>query len=166
MLKPSDQQDVWEGLISSSTRASCFGDLCVRYNAYNKALVWVTLFLSWSAASVVVKDWLPPNRQGWRFAFAVIVAGTSFLSVLQQYQKRSSDCLDLYYKWNNIATRFDALWNDMYADDASNKLEALKKDVAEVSKSSVPFGRHTRLMLKCQTEIEKRYETAAISATA
>ncbi len=157
MLKQADQIDVWEGLISSATRSQCFGDLCNRYNLYNKVLVWLTLFFSWAAASVVLKDWLPPRYQWVRFALPIATAGLTFLSVLQQYQKRGSDCLDLYFRWNQLATRFDSLWNDMNAADAQSTLAVLKERSAELSRVSVPFGRHKRTMLKCQRAIEEQY---------
>lgn len=166
MLKQSDQVDVWEGLVSSATRSQCFGDLCNRYNFYNKVLVWLTLFFSWAAASVVLKDWLPLNYQWVRFALPLATAGLTFLSVLQQYQKRASDCLDLYFRWNQLATRFDALWNDMDASDVPVTISALKEKSAELSKASVPFGRHNRLMLKCQRAIEEQYSQQVPSANA
>lgn len=169
MLTTTQQVDVWEGLILSATRARLFASLCNRYKFCHKLLLGATLLCSFVAASFVFKEWLPQQYAWVRVVLTIATAGFSFLSVIQQYQKSSFDCLDLYYRWSQLASQYDALWNDMYVSTAESLFKSLQEKRAEASKASVPFGEQKRLMSKWQRYVEDeycgRYKSSAVSTS-
>jgi hypothetical protein len=138
MLSELKQKDVWEGWVSSETRANYFADMAWRfYQRTQKVLTWVLLLCSSGAAVTVVRDWLPPRMDWVKAVLVLLTAGFSLLSLLQQNQKCSTDCSDLYFRWERLANEYKALWADMYSDDAASRLAVLEAKAADISKSGI-----------------------------
>ena len=165
MLSQLEQKNVWENWLSSEIRAYYFADLANRYQARQRVLTWLTLIFSSGAAFAIVTDWAPERFEWIKAALALLTAAVSFLSLVQQNQKSAMDCSDLHFRWNRLASEYEALWDDMYAADAELKLKALGEKEAELSKSSIGFPDRDqeRVMLKWQNHVERHH---GLSATA
>ena len=163
MLFQLQQKDVWENWLSSEMRANYFADMAYRYQFRQHALTWLTLIFSSGAALAIVTDWAPPGFEWIKAALALLTAAVSFLSLVQQNQKSAMECSDLHFRWNRLANEYEALWDDMYADDAELKLKLLAEKAAELSRSGTAFPYRKRLMLKWQDHVQKHH---GLSATA
>jgi hypothetical protein len=157
MLSQLKQRNVWENWLASEMRSNYFADLANRYQFRQGAFTWLTLLFSSGAAFAVVTDWAPAGF-GWiKAALALVTAAVSLLSLVQQNQKRATDCSDLHFRWNRLASEYETLWGDMYAEDAETKLKLLTEKTAELSKSSTAFPYRERIMLKWQEHVERHH---------
>ena len=161
MLSTLQQKNVWENWLSSEMRANYFADLANRYQFRQRALTWFALIFSSGAALAIVTDWAPPGFEWIKAALALLTAAVSFLSLVQQNQKSAMECSDLHFRWNRLASEYESLWDDMYADDAELKLKALGEKEAELSRSSTAFPYRERVMLKWQNHVEKHHGLSA-----
>jgi hypothetical protein len=154
MLSQLQQKDVWEGLIASETRANYFADMAWRYQRTQKIFTWLLLIFSSGAAITLIRDWLPPRMDWIKPVLALLAAGFSFLSLLQQNQKSSTDCSDLYFRWESLANEYKDLWGDMYSDGAAARLGVLEAKAAEISKSAIgKVPNRRRIMLKWEKHV-------------
>ena len=117
MLTELQQKSVWEAWLSSEIRANYFAELCGDYQWRQKSATWLTLLFSSGAFVAIVAD-IPPAWSWVKPVCALLAAGLSFLSLVAQNQKNGIDCSDLHFKWNRLAAEYEALWDDMYAEDA------------------------------------------------
>jgi hypothetical protein len=88
---------------------------------------------------------------------ALVAAGISFVMLLQQNQKRVTECSDLQFRWHKLGNEFKALWDDMYSQDASERLMTLEEKEAELSKSSTAIPNNPRTMLKWQDHVQQQH---------
>lgn len=154
MLSELQRKDVWEGWIGGEIRANYFADMGGRFQSQQKALTWMTLLFSSGAAATFIADWLPQWVKG---VLMLLTAGISFLMLLQQNQKRVTECADLHFRWSRLANQYKALWDDMYAPDAPERLHALEDKEAELSKSSMAIPNNERAMLKWQDYVTRQH---------
>jgi hypothetical protein len=145
MLSALQQTDVWEGWVGAEIRANYFADLCAHYQTCQRTLTWLILVFSSGAAAAFLADRLPAILKP---ALAVITAGLSLWSLVQQNQKRTTDCADLHFRWSRLGDEYKSLWDDMYSQDALTKLRLLQEKEAELSRSSTGFPNKEQLMLK------------------
>ena len=157
MLSELQRKDVWEGWIGAEIRANYFADMCGRYQSEQKILTWMTLIFSSGAAATFITDWLPHSLQWIRPVLTLVTAALSFLILLQQNQKRITECADLHFRWNRLGNEYKALWDDMYSPDALNKLRGLEEKEAELSKSSTAIPNKKRAMLIWQDHVERQH---------
>lgn len=163
MLSELQQKDVWEGWIGSEIRANYFADMAQRYQTHQKILTWTTLLLSSGAAFTLIADWLPPDLQWVKAALALLTAGVSFSMLLQQNQKRTTECADLHFRWNRLASEYKSLWGNMYSEEAADRLRELEEREAELSKSSMTIPNKTRTMLKWQNYVQEQHGLARVA---
>ena len=149
-LSVLQQQDVWEGWITSEMRANYFAELGQSFDRQQKICNWLTTVTS-SGAFVTAVSGL---GHGYVVGLTLIAALLSAFLLVQQNQKRVTDCLDLHFRWNRLAGEYNALWNDMYSDDAPTKLSMLAEKATELSKSSAAFPIRKKMMLKWQKHVE------------
>ena|SRR5271166_370221 len=158
MLSELQQKDVWEGWIGAEIRANYFASLCARYQTQQKVLTWLTLvFSSGAAVSFLlsgVPEWVKP-------VLALLTAVVSIFSLVQQNQKRTTDCADLYFRWNRLGSEYKALWDDMYSPEAPAELRALEEKEAELSKSSTAIPNDPHAMSKWQDYVQKQHGLAS-----
>ena len=151
-LSANERDQVWSGLLASEIRSNYFADLAGYYPRKQQVMTWLTLFLSCGAVITAIGASLPP----WlKILPPIIVAGISLSSLVEQNQKRGSECTDLHFRYTNLAAEYEALWNDMYQEDARAKLKELISKGAELSKSSVSTGikYNERRMGKWETHV-------------
>lgn len=163
MLSQLQQKNVWENWLSSEMRANYFADMANRYQSRQRALTWFTLLFSSGAALAIVTEWAPQGFEWIQAVLALLTAAASFLSLVEQNQKRAMECSDLHFRWNRLASEYEALWDDMYADDAELKLKLLTEKIAELSRSGTAFPYKERVMLKWQEYVQRHH---GVSATA
>ena len=67
---------------------------------------------------------------------AIAAAALSGYSVAMQNQKFAVDSADLHARWNRLAKEFESIWENVYADDASEHLNALDDRAIDLSKAA------------------------------
>jgi hypothetical protein len=139
MLSTTQQRTVWEGWLSAEVRALYFADLGHRYQHRQALVTWFVLACSSGAFAALLADWLPARFAWVRIALAFATAALSLWSLVAHYQKNVTDCTDLHFRWNTLATRYQTLWDHMYDPEAELTLQQLKQIAAEISKSSMAF---------------------------
>lgn len=158
MLTELQRKKVWEGWLSAEIRANYFADLSHRYYRQQRMANWLTLVASSGAAvtfmATTLPSWVPS-------VLAVMVAGLSVWSLVEQYQKSVVDSADLHWRWNRLAAQYEALWDDMYADDAAARLRALDEEGAQVSKAATPFPANRRRLERWQRHVEQHHAPRA-----
>jgi len=163
VLSESQQKDVWEGWLGGEIRSTYFADMAQRYQTRQTFLTWTTLLLSSGAAASLLSDWLPVELHWVRAVLAVLTAGVSFAMLLQQNQKRITECADLHFRWHRLASEYKGLWQDMYADTATARLRELEEREAELSKSSMSIPNRKRIMLKWQDYVEEQHGLQSVA---
>jgi hypothetical protein len=155
MLSELQRKVVWENWISSEIRANYFADMGQRAQSRQKFFTWLMLLFSSGAVLAVVTDRLPAHW-GWvRTILPLLTGAISILLLVQQNQKCATDCSDLHFRWNRLASACRALWNDMYSDDAASKFDELEEAIAEASKSSMSIPYKKNVMAKWQAHVER-----------
>jgi hypothetical protein len=157
VLSELKRKDVWEGWLGAEIRANYFADRCGHYQLQQKILTWLTLIFSSGAAVTLTTQLLPENLQWIKPTLALVAAGISFVMLLQQNQKRVTECSDLQFRWHKLGNEFKALWDDMYSQDASERLMTLEEKEAELSKSSTAIPNNPRTMLKWQDHVQQQH---------
>lgn len=170
MLNDHQQRDVWERWLSSEMRANYFGDLAERLSSLQARLTWMTLLFSSGALAAILGDaHIPASLWFVKSALALLATGVSFASLVMQNTKRSIDCSDLQFRWNRLAAEYESLWNNVYADSASETLSSLTEKSAELSRSSGRAGvkYQRRLMEKWEDHVlRNRAPQAEVAAIA
>lgn len=156
MLSENQQKNVWENWLSSEIRANYFADLSAHYQARQRALTWIILVFSSSALVSLVSG--IPSSFGWvKPLLAFLTTCASILSLVEQDQKNSWECSDLHFRWHRLAGDYEALWDDMYSQDALKKMKDLDDRRAELSKSGNAIPYKKRRMLKWQNYVEQHH---------
>lgn len=93
----------------------------------------------------------------------LLTAAISLYLLLQQSQKRVTECADLHFRWNGLASEYKALWDDMYSPDALAKLRSLEEKEAELSQSSVAIPNDERAMLKWQDYVISQHRLTSVA---
>ena len=156
MLSEQQIKDVWDGWLGGEIRANYFADMGGRFQVEQKVLTFMTLLFSSGAAVTLMTtaDWLPE----WiKPTLVLLTAAISLYLVLQQNLKRVMECADLHVRWSRLSNEYKALWDDMYAPDALEKLRALEEREAELSKSSMAIPNKARAMLKWQNYVIRQH---------
>lgn len=156
VLSDLQRKRVWEGWLSAEIRANYFAELSNRYYRAQRAITWLVL-LSSSGAFVTLVSNAPPSWAWVAPALAFLTAALSFLSMVVQTQKSATDAADLHVRWTSLGRDYAALWDDMYAGDASVRLAALEQREMEASKSGTAFRFNERRMLKWQEHVVRHH---------
>ena len=160
MLSEFQQKQLWEQWLGSEIRHDYFADLCGSFQRQHTRLTWATLMLSSGAAfSFLTK--LPDSG---KTIMALAVAAVSLYSVVQQNLRKISECSDLSFRWNSLAIQCQELWNDIYREDASQKLKVLLEKAAEISKSAEALPNDEKRMLKWEEFLKHRVPNYVPSA--
>jgi hypothetical protein len=161
MLSELQQKRVWEGWFSAEVRANYFADLAGAYHQRQRWATWAAVFSS-SGAVIAFLANLPPAWAWVAPAFALVTAGLSGYSLVAHYQEHAVASSDLHFRWNRLASDYEALWDEMYASDAPARLAALVERGAELSKSATVAGLlyQERRMLKWQELVERHHAAA------
>jgi hypothetical protein len=101
---------------------------------------------------------VPPDF-GWvKPLLALMAAALSLWSLVAKNERGSIDTADLHFRWNMMGIEYQALWADIYRDDATEKLSEIRKREAELSKSSTAFPDDESSMEKCQANVVMHHQ--------
>ena len=158
MLSQAQIQRVWEGMLAAEIRALYFADLAARYNARQAKATWATLVLS-SGAVVSLLAALPEEYALWvRLALTVTTVIVSAYSLAAQIQKRALEASDLHERWHRVAAEYQAIWENVGALDAFERLQKVDNTVAELSTASHQIPYRERLMRKWQVRVQAEWK--------
>ncbi len=132
MLTESQIEDVWKRQIDAETRAYYFADLANRYTTQKKWITALSFFLSSSAVLTFLSklpDWVPVTLS---IVTAVINAYSSAFGL----DSRMRSMAKLYSQNSQLASDYERLWNNVYADDAASILDGLIRRDREISETA------------------------------
>lgn len=152
MLSDFQQDELWRNWISAEIRSDYFADMGTRYARLHSWLIWLTLFFSAGTFTVVIGN-LPADFGWLKPTLALITTALSLLSVVMQNPKKSADCADLHLKWNRLAAEYQALWNNVYSEDAQSKFAGLVEREAELSKTGMAIPSKPKVMEKWERHV-------------
>jgi hypothetical protein len=159
MLSDLQRKDVWEGWIGGEIRANYFAAMGGRFQTEQKILTLMILLFSSGAAATFIAGWLPE----WvKPALMVLTAAISLFLLLQQNQRRITECADLHFRWSRLSNEYKALWDDMYSPEALDRLRALQEKEAELSKSSMAIPDDEEAMLKWQDYVVSQHGLSSV----
>jgi len=156
MLSEAQQKRVWEGMLGSEIRAKYFAELSGRYSRRQQFATWATLLFS-SADAVSLIAVLPASLTWIRLALAASAAGTSIYLALAQNDRKAFESASLRERWSRIHTEFQAIWENVDAEDAESRLKDLDQPRLEASNAAVGLLNDQKAMLKWQIHTEREY---------
>jgi hypothetical protein len=156
MLSDAQIKRVWEGMLSAEVRSDYFAELSGSYQRNQKVATWSTLFLS-SGAAVSMLTNLPANFSWVRVALPCLAAAVSLYSVVMQNQKLAIDASDLHARWNRLAMEYTRLWENVYEENALDKLNSLDDKAVDLSKTGTSFPNRKGSMLRWQAYVEQQH---------
>jgi hypothetical protein len=161
MLSELQQRRVWEDWLTAEMRANYFADISYRYQASQRWLNIYILILTSGAFATLITDWVPPRLIWLKSLLALMAAILSFVSLIQRNEESAVRCSDLHFLWNRLAGEYEALWNDMYCEDAATRFSMLGEKNAELSKTGLAIRYRERLMSKWQARVESHHAQSA-----
>ena len=165
MLSDVQQRKIWEGWLSAEIRANYFADLSGRYHRQQRRVTWAIMVLSSGAAGAFIGA-IPPQYAWAAPVLSLLTAVVSGYSLAVQNHKSAMDSADLNFRWNRLASEYERLWGDMYAEDALAKLTALDEKGMELSKVAAAFPVIEKRLLKWQEHVERHHAHRAVGASA
>ena len=153
MLSDFQQDVVWENWLAAEIRAAYFALLVERFQRRQKYLVVGSLLLSSGATIALLTAVVPPSLSWIKPLLTLLAAAFSLWSLAAKNERNSIDCADLHFRWNTLALEYESLWANVFAETAAEKLSALRKEEATVSKSSTPFPAYRGLLEKVQENV-------------
>ena len=152
---------LWEDLLLAEARSYYFGDLATRYHREQRIITWASLILS-SGATVTAVAAAVASGQVWIPAVLALTASAlTFYSLVAQNHKRASDAADLHTRWAKLARAYERLWEDMYAEDALARLNAIEDSDPELSKPAFGLPWDRKRMRRWQEHVEYLHSPAA-----
>ena len=159
MLSGTQQRRVWEGMLSAEIRSNYFAELSGRYGSKQKLATWATLLFS-SGAAISLMARLPDDLQWIRLLCALTATAISIYSVVMQNQKLAVDASDLHARWNRLAKDYQRLWENVYVEDAAERLDALEDRATDLSKAGTIFPNDRRAMLRWEQHVVEHHHLA------
>ena len=151
-LSEAQIKRTWEGMLGAEVRADYFADLVSRYNSEQKWLTWTTLFLS-SGAFVSILAEVPERFQVIRVVLIGLSAAVSLFSVVRENHKNAVDAANLHSRWLKIANAYTDIWENIYASDAKEKLDAASALESEASSAGSTFRYKKGRMLRWERHV-------------
>ena len=161
-LNDYDQTRLWESLIGAETRAQYFA---IMVQVLRKRQRWLTigsLVLSSSAAAALLTPALP--GYSWiKGLLALAAAILSAISLVSGNEKNATDAADLSYRWQSLAFSYQALWSNLYEDEAQATFQRLLEEEAKVSKSSTALPNNIKQMAAAEDNVTMHYQRPGVA---
>ena len=158
MLSDFQQTTVWESWLAAEIRATYFADLVQTFQSRQKFLIVGGLLLSSGATFTLLTTVVPANLNWIKPTLTVLAAALSLWSLVAKNERSSIDCADLHFRWNTLALQYEALWSNMFAEDAEARLTQLRSEEAAISKSSTSQPAYKSLLNKAQRNIVMHHQ--------
>jgi hypothetical protein len=149
MLSEFQQDELWRHWIEAEIRSDYFADMGTRYARCHSWLTWLTLLFSAGTISAIVSEF----ARKYTIVLSAFATGLSLTSLIMQNPKKAAECADLHFKWNRLAADYQALWNNVYSDDAETKFTSLLEKEAELSKSSMVIPNKPKIVEKWERHV-------------
>lgn len=153
-LSKHQQLRVWEGWLGAEIRGYYFADLVSEYKQRQKLITWVILLCSSGTCGVVLSRW---NAQWPTLALSLLITGLSLFLLVYKYEDRITKCSDLHREWGFIANDYEAIWENVYAPDAGERLRSLSSRELDASKNALDIRDDDKRLLKCQEYVERQH---------
>lgn len=160
-LNELQRKRLWEDLLLAEARSYYFGDLATRFNTLQRRVTWLSLILSSGAvvsAIAVVSKASGGGQAGpavWITALLALASSAlGYYALVANNQKRAADATDLHTRWAKLARSYERLWEDMYAEDALARLNAIEDSDPELSKPAVGLPWDRARMRRWQEHVE------------
>src|SRR5690349_18975800 len=99
-LTDLQRKTLWEMWLGGEIRANYFAELCGKYQGRQQAFTWAILVASSGSFLTLLTDWTPT----WvRPVFAAVAAALSLWLLVEQNQRKATECADLHLQWNTLA---------------------------------------------------------------
>src|SRR4051812_46966876 len=115
--------------------------------------------------TVLVFGALLPDKFKWvRVALVGLSTALSLYSTVRQNQKNAVDAAKLHSRWLKIANAYTDIWENVYASEAKEKLDAVTALEAEASEASNGLPYKKGLMLKWEKHVVNQHGAQLHSA--
>jgi hypothetical protein len=137
MLTEAQITSIWERQIAAEVRALYFADLASSYTTQKQWITGSSFFLaSGAAAALVAKSpsWVP-------LVLACITAVLSAYTVARGLDGATRTMSKFQFSWSELASGYEALWNDVHSVDALSRLDALlarERDLSSQASTEAP----------------------------
>ena len=131
---------VWEEMVYANMRTNYFGDLVRTYQERDKWFRVAGLVLSSGSLASAVWTLEPQHRV---IVPLLATAGSVWL-LLSQYSTLSRDASDLMSSWQNIATKYERLFNGLEAPDAESQFDKIYEEADRLSKPAGKFPQNQK----------------------
>lgn len=121
--------DLWDRMISSEVRALYFADLTSVLSKRKQWIAGLSFFLSSGAAATLLAG-MPKFVA---IGCSLIVAGMAAYVFAFNLDAKIQTWGKLHLEWNQLADEYSDLWNNTYAANARERLEALVRKEREIS---------------------------------
>ena len=132
MLTNGQIEEVWKRQLDAETRAFYFADLANWYTTQKKWISALSFFLASSAVVTLLAKmtaWVP-------VALSIITAVINAYSSAFGLDSRMRSMAKLYSQNSQLASDYERLWNNVYADDAASVLDGLIRRDREISETA------------------------------
>jgi hypothetical protein len=157
MLSESQVNHAWDEMLSAEIRALYFADMARWYTKQQQIVTWGILFLSSGAFVVFFVSNLPDHLLFLRPVLPLLAAALSLFSLVRQNQKLAFDATELHKKWNQLASDYRVLWDNVYIDDAQTVLAGLIQRGHDLSAPATTMPRNEKALSKWQDYVMSRY---------
>jgi hypothetical protein len=148
---------IWERQIAAEVRALYFADLAWSYTRQKQWITGASFFLASGAAATLLAKapgWLP-------LGLACITALLSAYSVARGLDGATRTMSKFQFAWSELASGYEALWNDVYGEGPLTRLDALlakERDLSSQASTEAPNDQ--KRLRHWQLEVFKQHHLA------
>ena len=150
------QQRVWEAWFGAEVRANYFADLVRVYRRRQLTVTWTTLFASSAALGTLLTS-LPAEWHWVRVALMAAATGLSLCGVVADFPRHGALAAGLHARWNQLGRAYERLWEEMYAEDAGQRLRQLDDEAVALSEASTALPAHSRRIRKWHAHVSAHH---------
>ncbi len=154
MLSEAQITRVWEGMLEGEMRALYFGELVEKYQAKQRWATMITLVASSAAFASFVIGSIPAEV---RPILTLLASAVSAYTLVAQNSRRAIDASDLHARWGRLAMEYQALWENVHADDAADRLRSITDREWDASKASTSFPNDVKSLSRWQAYVQGRH---------
>jgi hypothetical protein len=141
---------LWEEMVYANMRANFFGELVRVYQNWDKWLRLGVLVLSSGSAATTLAS-LPIEL---RLALPVLATGASLWLFVSQYSTMSRDASDLNTAWEEIASRYEYLFNHLHEEGTEESFYKVFESAGKLSSKAAKFPQSGKRLLRCEKGAE------------
>ena len=86
---------------------------------------------------------------------ALVVSALSYYSMTAQLQKKAVEAIDLQARWARLAKGYERLWEDMYAEDVLQRLNALEDSDPDPTRPAIDLPDDRKRMAKWEDHVAR-----------